>query len=186
MRAYVFNLTCPTYVLTPSATGVLADPRREAQGATEPALEPLQSAYYVYDGDGNLVKSVINGKTTYYLGNPGGEPGARLYQKKVDGEDVTVQKYYSSGSAQIAVRTIQGESDTLQWLLGDHLPYRCARGCFAAQNSHDPVQRIWVPARCARGAAQNPRQQWHRMFDEAARDAWWGRNHHPLLNVGIE
>jgi hypothetical protein len=39
----------------------------------------------------------------------------------VDGETVTVQKYYSSGSAQIALRTIQGESDTLQWLLSDHL-----------------------------------------------------------------
>ena len=34
----------------------------------------------------------------------------------VDGEDVTVQKYYSSGSAQIAVRTVQGEEDTLQCL----------------------------------------------------------------------
>lgn len=97
MRAYVFNLTCPTYVLTPSATGVLADPRSVAQGATEGAPEALQSAYYVYDGDSNLVKSVINGKSTYYLGNPGGEPGAWLYQKKVDGEDLKVQKYYSSG-----------------------------------------------------------------------------------------
>ena len=98
-------------------------PTEQIAEATEGAPEALQSAYYVYDGDSNLVKSVINGKSTYYLG--------KLYQKKVDGEDVTVQKYYSSGSAQIAVRTIQGESDTLQWLLSDHLPYRCALGCFA-------------------------------------------------------
>lgn len=80
---------------------------------TEAAAEPLQNAYYVYDGDGNLVKSIINGKSTYYLG--------KLYQKKIDGTEETIQKYYSSGSAQIAVRTVQGEEDKLQWLLSDHL-----------------------------------------------------------------
>jgi hypothetical protein len=35
---------------------------------TEPTPEPLQNATYTYDGDGNLVKSVINGKSTYLLG----------------------------------------------------------------------------------------------------------------------
>jgi RHS repeat-associated protein len=62
---------------------------------------------------GNLVKSVINNKSTYFLG--------KLYQKKVDSATTTVQKYYSSGSAQIAVRTISGASDTIQWMLSDHL-----------------------------------------------------------------
>lgn len=68
----------PTIMLTPTATGVLADPRSEAQGATEPAPEPLQNATYLYDGDGNLVKSDVNLdntgagiRETYYLGNPG-------------------------------------------------------------------------------------------------------------------
>jgi hypothetical protein len=46
---------------------------------------------YIYDGDGNMVKSVFNGKSTYFLG--------KLYQKKIDGATATVQKYYSSGSA---------------------------------------------------------------------------------------
>jgi len=88
-------------------------------------------------GTANCVKSIVNGKSTNYLG--------KLYQKKIDGEEETNQKYYSSGSAQIAMRTIQGESDTLQWLLSDHLgststtanadgtwPYRFAMGCSAS------------------------------------------------------
>jgi len=91
-----------TQPVQPTATGV----------PTEPAPEPLQSAYYMYEGD-NLVKSIINGKSTYYLG--------KLFQKKIDGTEETIMKYYSSGSAQIAMRSIQGESDTLQWLLSDHL-----------------------------------------------------------------
>jgi RHS repeat-associated protein len=59
------------------------------------------------------MKSVINGKSTYLLG--------KQYQKKVDGTTTTIMKYYSSGSAQIAVRTITDTSDTLQWMLSDHL-----------------------------------------------------------------
>jgi hypothetical protein len=47
----------------------------------------LQSAVYVYDGDGNLVKSIINEVVTYYAG--------RHYHKTVDGVNVTVKKYYS-------------------------------------------------------------------------------------------
>ena len=77
------------------------------------APEPLQNAYYTHDGDGNLVKSVINNKTTYFLG--------KLYQKKIDGTVETIQKNYSSGASQIAVRTVSGTTDTLQWMLGDHL-----------------------------------------------------------------
>jgi RHS repeat-associated protein len=88
---------------TPTATAI----------PTEPAPEALQNATYVYDGDGNMVKSVINSKSTYFLDN--------LYQKKIDGATTTVQKYYSSGSAQIAVRTISGATDTIQWMLSDHL-----------------------------------------------------------------
>ncbi len=110
----------PLVTPTPTPTVILANSRSEAQEATEPTPDPSQSAYYVYDGDNNLVKSIVNtdstragGKSTYYLG--------KLYQKKIDDTEETIQKYYSSGSAQIAVRTIQGESDTLQWLLSDHL-----------------------------------------------------------------
>jgi hypothetical protein len=81
---------------------------------------------------GNLVKSVINVKSTYLLG--------KQHQKKVDGASTTVLKYYSSHSAQIAVRTIsknphpalsQGRGNVVQWMLSDHLPTRYARGCSA-------------------------------------------------------
>jgi RHS repeat-associated protein len=88
---------------TPTATSI----------PTEPTPEPLQNATYTYDGDGNLVKSVINDKSTYLLG--------KLYQKKINGAVTTIMKYYSSGSAQIAVRTITDTTDTLQWMLSDHL-----------------------------------------------------------------
>jgi hypothetical protein len=37
------------------------------------------------------VKSVINGRSTYYLG--------KLYQKQVDATSTTIQKYYTIGSA---------------------------------------------------------------------------------------
>ena len=49
---------------------------------TELTPEPLQNANYTYDGDGNLVKSVIIGKPTYFLG--------KLYQKKIDGTTTTI------------------------------------------------------------------------------------------------
>jgi RHS repeat-associated protein len=65
----------------------------------------------------NLVKSVINGVKTYYVG--------RHYHKEVDGSDSTVKKYYSAASTTIAVRTVvnrqDGTDDTLNWLLADHL-----------------------------------------------------------------
>jgi RHS repeat-associated protein len=92
-----------TSAFTPTATTV----------PTEGPAQPLQNATYIYDADGNLVKSVINGRSTYYLG--------KLYQKQVDGTSTTIQKYYTSGSAQIAVRTVKDTNDTLQWLLSDHL-----------------------------------------------------------------
>jgi hypothetical protein len=78
---------------------------------------------------GNRMKGVVNGKTTYYLG--------KLYEKTVSGSDVTVQKYYTTGSAQIAVVTVKkyyttgsaqiavvtvkNGTSTLQWLLNDNI-----------------------------------------------------------------
>ena len=43
----------------------------------------------IYDGDGNLVKSIVNEVVTYYAG--------RHYHKTVDGVNVTVKKYYAIG-----------------------------------------------------------------------------------------
>ena len=64
---------------------------------------------YIYDGDGNLVKSIINGVETYY-------PNAN-YQFQITGSLHVETKYYSAGSPRIAYR-IDGE---ITWLLIDHL-----------------------------------------------------------------
>ncbi len=68
---------------------------------------------FVYDGDGNRVKSTINSNlVTSYLGN--------YYEYEVlNGTTVTQRFYYYAGSTRVAVRT--GVNGTLNFLLGDHL-----------------------------------------------------------------
>ncbi len=90
---------------------------------TEEAPEPVQSAKYLYDGDGNLVKSVVNSvmgntTTTYYPG--------KHYTVEEKNDNLKVQKHYAAGSTVIAVRTITAEADTLQWMISDHLGLRPA------------------------------------------------------------
>ena len=63
--------------------------------------------------DGNMVKAVVNGVEPYYPG--------RHYYEEVDGSTSTVKKFYSIGSATVAVRTILGTEDVLNLILGDHL-----------------------------------------------------------------
>ena len=50
---------------------------------------------YTYDGDGNLVKSVIGSVTTYY-------PGAH-YEKRVAGQTESIFKYYFAGTTSLAI-----------------------------------------------------------------------------------
>jgi len=64
---------------------------------------------YTYDGDGNMVKSVIGEVTTYYVGS--------YYEKKVRGSEQNERKTYFAGTTRIAVR----ENGTLTWLIADHL-----------------------------------------------------------------
>jgi len=59
-----------------------------------------------YDGDGNRVKSVLGGVTTYYVGN---------YYEYVNSS--TTKKYYYAGGQRVAMRN----NNTLYYLLGDHL-----------------------------------------------------------------
>ena len=76
--------------------------------------ERFTGAEYTYDGDGNMVKSEVNGVVTYYLG--------KYYEKTVQNGHYAEKKHYSAGSSMIAVRTvIDGTQDTLNWLVGDHL-----------------------------------------------------------------
>ena len=92
-----------TVSVTPSTTPIPAE--------TPPP--PLQEAAYTYDGDGNMVKGVVNGVETYYPG--------RHYNEEVDGSTSTVKKFYAMGSTTVAVRTVTGTEDVLNWVLGDHL-----------------------------------------------------------------
>jgi hypothetical protein len=98
----------PTYGPTPTLTAI----------PTEETPEPLQNAKYLYDGEGNLVKSVVNstlGHTTtnYY-------PGKHYSVEEKSGA-LTVQKHYAAGSTIVAGRTITAEADTLQWMISDQI-----------------------------------------------------------------
>ena len=64
---------------------------------------------YVYDGDGSRVKSVVNGVTTYYIGN--------YFEWRVETSGSTGVKYYYAGSQRVAMRV----GATLSYLFGDHL-----------------------------------------------------------------
>jgi hypothetical protein len=64
------------------------------------------------------VKSVVtsslgNTTTTYYPG--------KHYSKEVKNGTEKVQKYYAAAGTLIAMRTISGGTDTLTWLVTDHL-----------------------------------------------------------------
>jgi YD repeat-containing protein len=97
----------PAYTETPTPTATTAGV------PTEPPPAPLEHAYYVYDGDGNLVKSIVNDTVTYFMG--------KYYTREVNGSSTVVKKYYTAGAKTIAMRTIEGSTNTLNWLLTDHL-----------------------------------------------------------------
>jgi hypothetical protein len=63
------------------------------------------SASFLFDGDGNRVKSTINGTTTTFVGT--------YYE--ITGSSIT--KYYYQGSSRVAMRTSNG----VRYLFGDHL-----------------------------------------------------------------
>ncbi len=64
-----------------------------------------RSKLYTHNGDGYLVKSVVNGITTYYP--------STAYQE----EETKITKYYSLGGQKVAMRT----NGVLTWLVTDHL-----------------------------------------------------------------
>ncbi len=69
------------------------------------AVSGNATASFLYDGDGQRVKGVVNGVTSYYVGN---------HYELAGG---TIRKYYYAGGQRIAMRN----GGTLHWLLGDHL-----------------------------------------------------------------
>jgi len=67
------------------------------------------SGKLTYDGDGSRVKSVVNGVTTYYIGN--------TYEWRVEASGSTGVNYYYAGSQRVAMRV----GTALSYLFGDHL-----------------------------------------------------------------
>jgi RHS repeat-associated protein len=80
---------------------------------SEPAPQGLQSAQYSYDGDGTMVRGIVNGTITFYPG--------RHFNKEVAAGGTKVQKFYFAGTMTIAIRTLENGTDMLNWVLGDHL-----------------------------------------------------------------
>ncbi len=66
------------------------------------------TASFVFDGDGNRVKSTAGGVTTVHIG---------AYFEWT-GSTSTMKKYYSAGGARVAMRT---GASTLNFILSDHL-----------------------------------------------------------------
>jgi YD repeat-containing protein len=81
------------------------------------------AATFVYDGDGNRVKTTFGATTTVYVGN--------TYERD---NGSTVRKYYYEGGVRVAMRT----GGQTYYLLGDHLgstnvTYNTATGSLTAQ-----------------------------------------------------
>jgi len=106
-----------TKTVTPTATKTATPTSTKTATPTPtktftPTATPTPQTYtmtYSYDGDGRLVKSVVNGIVTYYVG--------AHYEKTVQGSQQNERKYYFAGANRIAMR----ENGTLTWLLTDHL-----------------------------------------------------------------
>ena len=118
-RKYLFRLSLLTLT---HASGTLVD----IDGIWVEELLPaaFEGAEYTFDGDGNLVKSEVNGVVTRV-------PTIRASTMKKRFRTGTTaetcaecffsKKHYSAGSSIIAVRTvIDGTQDTLNWLVAKH------------------------------------------------------------------
>ena len=100
-----------------------------------PVVPPALNASFVYDGDGNRVKSTINGATTYFVG---------AHYEVANG---VVTKYYYAGSQRIAMRT----NGTLNYLLGDHLGSTSLVTDASGQTPIETRYKAWGEVRYASG-----------------------------------
>jgi RHS repeat-associated protein len=73
------------------------------------AVSGDSTATFVYNGDGQRVKSVMDGETTLFVGGH--------YEITNPGAGQTVTKYYMAGATRVAVR----KDGTLSYMLADHL-----------------------------------------------------------------
>jgi RHS repeat-associated protein len=76
------------------------------------AASTIITTTFTYDGDGNRVKSIVNGETTIYLGS----------YLEWTGSTSTMKKYYYAGTTRVAMRTgVMTDTTGINWLFGDHL-----------------------------------------------------------------
>ncbi|NSW52155.1 MAG: hypothetical protein HPY85_06600 [Anaerolineae bacterium] len=100
-----------TETLTPSATFTPTVTTESSPTAEVAGMASFTTIQYVYDGDGTMVKSIIDGVTTYYVGG--------IYELKVNTttQTETELKYYTGPTGRFAMRT----DGVLNWLFSDHL-----------------------------------------------------------------
>lgn len=101
----------PTATLseTPTETPTPTPTETSTPSPTATSQPVNGSAQYFYDGNGNMVKSIIGEVVTYYPSNS--------YELRVEGTSETELKYYFAGSVRVALR----ENEAITWLLSDQI-----------------------------------------------------------------
>jgi YD repeat-containing protein len=112
------NLTVASETASPTGTAAVTATETPTGTTTSTPTEkatPIgpQSIWYLYDGDRKLVLCVIDGVRTYYPG--------KHYDREDASSGTIVKKYYSLNGQTVAVRTVLDSTDTLNWILTDHL-----------------------------------------------------------------
>jgi RHS repeat-associated protein len=86
------------------------------------------TSVFVYDGDGNRVKSTINTMTTAFIGN----------HTEWDVSSSSLTRYYYASSTRVAMR----KNNTVYYLLSDHLG---STSLTTDQNGQNPVKQYYLP-----------------------------------------
>ncbi|NSW53384.1 MAG: hypothetical protein HPY85_12840 [Anaerolineae bacterium] len=98
----------PSATFTPTET-TEASPTPEAAG-----MASFSAIAYTYDGNGVMVKSEMDGVTTYYVGG--------YYELRVDENELETEVlYYHGGTGRFAMRTRTALTNELYWIFTDHL-----------------------------------------------------------------
>jgi hypothetical protein len=99
-----------TSTVTQTATITSTATLTSTPTATATAIPPNGIARYYYDGNGTMVKSVIDDTATYY-------PSSVYRVVVTNGSQTSVRKYYGFGGSDVAM----SENATVIWLLQDQV-----------------------------------------------------------------
>lgn len=113
------------------------------------AIAGTGAATFVYDGDGNRVKTTINGMVTLYV--------SQHTEYEVGSE--TLRSYYYLGARRVAIRerveTALTSGDNLTYLIGDHLGSASVSVHETGLVIADLRYNAWGEQRCCTGGASN-------------------------------